>query len=133
MANDHEQAVRRRAYEIWERDGRAGRAEDHWLEAERELAAEAGTKNASTGASSMSEPSRHSEAAPSNKAARKSSGKESGTQEVPSIPASPQPAAKRARPAGAKSTPDETSPAGRGAGKTETKNSSKGPSKSKAG
>jgi hypothetical protein len=133
MANDHEQAVRRRAYEIWERDGRAGRAEDHWMEAERELAAEAGTKNASSGAPETSEPSRRSEAAPINKAARKSGGKESGTQDVPSIPASPQPATKRTRPASAKSASDEVAPAGRGAGKAEAKSPSKGTSKSKAG
>ena len=34
--------VRRRAYELWKRDGEAhGRHEDHWREAERQIEAEA--------------------------------------------------------------------------------------------
>jgi hypothetical protein len=33
-----EEAIRRRAYEIWEEEGQAGRPEDHWYRAERELA-----------------------------------------------------------------------------------------------
>jgi hypothetical protein len=33
-----EEGIRRRAYEIWEAEGRAGRPEDHWYRAERELA-----------------------------------------------------------------------------------------------
>jgi Protein of unknown function (DUF2934) len=42
MAQDREQRVRARAYEIWEREGRPrGRDQDHWYQAERELAAEA--------------------------------------------------------------------------------------------
>jgi len=32
-----EEAIRRRAYEIWEREGRAGDPHDHWYRAEREL------------------------------------------------------------------------------------------------
>jgi Protein of unknown function (DUF2934) len=32
-----EEAIRRRAYELWERDGRAGDPHDHWYRAEREL------------------------------------------------------------------------------------------------
>jgi hypothetical protein len=37
----HEQRVRERAYEIWERTGRPqGKAVDHWLQAEAETAAE---------------------------------------------------------------------------------------------
>ncbi|PVE20921.1 DUF2934 domain-containing protein [Microvirga sp. KLBC 81] len=32
-----EDKIRQRAYEIWESEGRAGNAEDHWLRAEREL------------------------------------------------------------------------------------------------
>ncbi len=38
---DHlEDKIRARAYEIWERDGRVGNPEDHWLEAEREVRAQ---------------------------------------------------------------------------------------------
>ena len=40
--NEREDNIRARAYEIWERDGRAGNPEDHWLEAEREVRAEIG-------------------------------------------------------------------------------------------
>src|SRR5947208_341607 len=40
MSDDREHRVRTRAYHIWERDGRAGRAEDHWLEAEAEIGRE---------------------------------------------------------------------------------------------
>jgi hypothetical protein len=37
----HEQRVRERAYEIWERTGRPdGKSEEHWLQAEAEIAAE---------------------------------------------------------------------------------------------
>jgi len=32
-----EEAIRHRAYEIWEREGRAGDPQDHWYRAEREL------------------------------------------------------------------------------------------------
>jgi hypothetical protein len=32
-----EEAIRQRAYEIWEREGRAGDPHDHWYRAEREL------------------------------------------------------------------------------------------------
>ena len=36
----HEQRIRERAYEIWERAGSpAGKAEEHWLQAEVEIAA----------------------------------------------------------------------------------------------
>jgi Protein of unknown function (DUF2934) len=35
-----EDRIRRRAYELWEQDGRTGDPEDHWFEAERELTAE---------------------------------------------------------------------------------------------
>ena len=38
--DDREERIRRRAYEIWEREGRAGSPEDHWYRAERELDAE---------------------------------------------------------------------------------------------
>jgi Protein of unknown function (DUF2934) len=35
-----DERVRRRAYELWESEGRpAGREHDHWLQAEREVAA----------------------------------------------------------------------------------------------
>jgi len=37
----HEERIRERAYEIWERAGRpAGKAVEHWLQAEAEIAAE---------------------------------------------------------------------------------------------
>ncbi|MEE1656219.1 DUF2934 domain-containing protein [Microvirga sp. CF3062] len=32
-----DEAIRQRAYEIWEREGRAGDPEDHWYRAEREM------------------------------------------------------------------------------------------------
>ncbi len=32
-----EESIRQRAYEIWEREGRAGDPHDHWYRAEREL------------------------------------------------------------------------------------------------
>jgi Protein of unknown function (DUF2934) len=39
MQQDHDK-IRQRAYEIWDRDGRPeGRAQDYWLQAERELGA----------------------------------------------------------------------------------------------
>ena len=40
MSDGKEQRIRVRAYHIWEREGRAGRAEDHWLEAESEVGRE---------------------------------------------------------------------------------------------
>ena len=36
MHDEHER-IRRRAYELWERDGRSGDAEEHWFRAEQEL------------------------------------------------------------------------------------------------
>jgi Protein of unknown function (DUF2934) len=38
---DLEEKIRSRAYEIWERERRAGNPEDHWLQAEREIKAAA--------------------------------------------------------------------------------------------
>jgi Protein of unknown function (DUF2934) len=39
--DDHHEKVRRRAYQIWLEEGQAhGRAEEHWREAERAIAAE---------------------------------------------------------------------------------------------
>jgi uncharacterized membrane protein len=38
--DSREEKIRVRAYEIWEREGRSGNPEDHWLEAERALQAE---------------------------------------------------------------------------------------------
>jgi len=35
--SDIEDRIRARAYAIWERDGRSGNPEDHWVEAEREI------------------------------------------------------------------------------------------------
>jgi hypothetical protein len=40
MDLDREARIRKRAYEIWEREGRAGDPEDHWVRAEREIDAE---------------------------------------------------------------------------------------------
>lgn len=41
MADDREQRVRQRAYEIWEKEGRrSGRERDHWEQAEREIGGE---------------------------------------------------------------------------------------------
>jgi hypothetical protein len=37
MDNEREAKIRKRAYEIWEREGRSGDPEDHWVRAEREL------------------------------------------------------------------------------------------------
>ncbi len=45
--DNREEKVRVRAYEIWERQGRTGNPEDHWLEAERELKAEEGSPETS--------------------------------------------------------------------------------------
>jgi hypothetical protein len=39
--DNRDEKIRRRAYEIWERQGRTGSPDDHWFEAERELRAEA--------------------------------------------------------------------------------------------
>jgi hypothetical protein len=41
MDPDRESRIRKRAYEIWEREGRSGDPEDHWVRAEREIDAEA--------------------------------------------------------------------------------------------
>jgi Protein of unknown function (DUF2934) len=35
--DNREERIRARAYAIWEGQGRSGRPEDHWLEAEREV------------------------------------------------------------------------------------------------
>jgi hypothetical protein len=37
MASDLIERVRERAYQIWEGNGREGKPEQHWLQAEREL------------------------------------------------------------------------------------------------
>ena len=37
MDGEQQERVRRRAYELWEQEGRAGDPENHWLRAEREL------------------------------------------------------------------------------------------------
>ena len=38
--NTREDRIRRRAYELWQQAGQSGTPEDHWLQAERELAAD---------------------------------------------------------------------------------------------
>ncbi len=45
--DNREEEIRVRAYEIWERQGRSGSPEDHWLEAERELKTEKAPTEAS--------------------------------------------------------------------------------------
>jgi len=42
-----EEAIRHRAYEIWDREGRTGDPQDHWLEAERGLRTEEDARAAS--------------------------------------------------------------------------------------
>jgi|ERR1700722_8208669 hypothetical protein len=37
MASDFFERIRERAYQIWEGNGREGDAEEHWLQAEREI------------------------------------------------------------------------------------------------
>ncbi len=37
QAGMDEESIRRRAYEIWEREGRSGDPQDHWYRARREL------------------------------------------------------------------------------------------------
>ena len=37
MIGDRDHLIRRRAYELWERAGRTGSPEEHWLAAEREV------------------------------------------------------------------------------------------------
>ena len=59
--------VARRAYEIWEREGRPhGRDRDHWLAAEREIAREAGVgkTTAAAGAAKPKRPRARKPAAP---------------------------------------------------------------------
>jgi len=55
MTGISDEAIRERAYQIWEREGRPdGRAYDHWVQAQVELAAEAVAGN---GGGRMAEPS----------------------------------------------------------------------------
>lgn len=37
LEGSNEERIRRKAYEIWESEGRAGDPQDHWYRAEREL------------------------------------------------------------------------------------------------
>jgi hypothetical protein len=37
IATSHDEKIRQRAYEIWEREARTGNPEDHWFRAQREL------------------------------------------------------------------------------------------------
>ncbi len=61
MENDRHSKIRQRAYEIWDREGRQnGRADEHWLQAEREVAAQAAAQAA---------PAAETAAAPANKKA----------------------------------------------------------------
>jgi len=38
IATSQDETIRRRAYEIWENEGRTGNPEDHWFRAQQELA-----------------------------------------------------------------------------------------------
>lgn len=40
MNRDRQEKIRARAYELWEREGRSGDAQDHWFRAEREVGGE---------------------------------------------------------------------------------------------
>jgi hypothetical protein len=40
MDRDRDEKIRARAYQIWEREGRTGDAQEHWLRAEQEIGAE---------------------------------------------------------------------------------------------
>jgi hypothetical protein len=40
MDIDRERQIRERAYQIWEREGRSGDAEEQWFEAEREISSQ---------------------------------------------------------------------------------------------
>ena len=51
MHQDLERRIRERAYEIWEREGRSGDPEDHWLSAEHELSGIAPKADDASGAS----------------------------------------------------------------------------------
>ena len=37
IATSQDEKIRQRAYDIWEREGRASNPEDHWFRAQREL------------------------------------------------------------------------------------------------
>ncbi len=54
-----ERRIRERAYALWERDGQeAGRADAHWLEAERQLTRRSGPDTAAEAAPSPAESAR---------------------------------------------------------------------------
>ena len=48
MDPNRDERIRKLAYEIWEREGRTGDPEDHWLRAERELGRERPEASAAT-------------------------------------------------------------------------------------
>ena len=37
MKENREERIRAKAYELWEREGRSGDPQDHWLQAERDV------------------------------------------------------------------------------------------------
>jgi hypothetical protein len=52
MTTERDGEIRKRAYEMWEREGSPeGRDKDHWADAERELSAGNGEASASSGTS----------------------------------------------------------------------------------
>ena len=64
MQGDREEAVRARAYALWEAEGHpAGKALDHWLRAEAEIAAAADGKPAEPPAKAKPAPRRRKPAA----------------------------------------------------------------------
>ncbi len=59
MASDLIERIRERAYQLWEGNGRGGNAEEHWLEAEREvLGSEASAQETFSGEAAGREASR---------------------------------------------------------------------------
>jgi hypothetical protein len=86
MSDDKEHRVRVRAYHIWERKGRAGRAEDHWLEAEAEMHREATPPSAglpSTESAEQPKKTAKRSAAPPGKAKKTQAGASETSQKKP--------------------------------------------------
>ncbi|KLK93442.1 hypothetical protein AA309_08970 [Microvirga vignae] len=48
IATNQDERIRRRAYEIWESEGRTGNPEGHWFRAERELAEQGQERSGAT-------------------------------------------------------------------------------------
>jgi hypothetical protein len=75
--------IRRRAYELWERDGSVhGRALDHWLQAEREIAEEDAGSKASQ-AVALDKQRARADASPGKRSARNKAAGPSRTRKQP--------------------------------------------------